>query len=119
MDNLDEKIRSALSTNDAKDLGDPNDGLRLDRMVLSTLRESNRFTTVVAFVFTFVMLGVAVFCAIRFFAGEGTKELIGWAAGFLVCMIAVSMVKLWFWMEMQRVAVTREVKRVELLVAHD
>jgi hypothetical protein len=27
------------------------------------------------------------------------------------------MLKMWFWMEMQRIAVTREVKRVELLTA--
>jgi hypothetical protein len=32
-------------------------------------------------------------------------------------MLAVAMLKMWFWMEMQRIAVTREVKRVELLTA--
>ena len=43
--------------------------------------------------------------------------LLVWGGGFMFCMMAVSMLKLWFWMEMQTNSVLREVKRVELQVS--
>ncbi len=41
----------------------------------------------------------------------------GQARGFVFCMGAISMMKIWYWMEMQRIGVTREIKRLELQVA--
>jgi len=117
MNDLDNKIRKALSNEDAAMIGDPNDGLRLDQQVLGVFKSGNRFMNGVAMVFTFVFLGLAIYCAVRFFETDVTKELLMWGFGFSMCVLAVSMLKLWFWMEMQRVAVTREVKRVELLSA--
>ncbi|MEE8169622.1 MAG: DUF6768 family protein [Phycisphaerae bacterium] len=32
-------------------------------------------------------------------------------------MSAVAMLKIWYWMEMQRIVVMREIKRVELQIA--
>ncbi|MBZ0171437.1 MAG: hypothetical protein K8E66_03575 [Phycisphaerales bacterium] len=43
--------------------------------------------------------------------------MIGWGLGFLMAMIAVSMMKTWYFMEMNRNCVLREVKRVELQIA--
>jgi Family of unknown function (DUF6768) len=117
MNNLDDKIRKALSQDDAKMLGDPHDGLRLDQLVLSAFKQGNRFINGIAMVFTFVFLAIAIYAVVRFFGTEDTKELLTWGFAFSMCVLAVSMLKLWFWMEMQRVLVTREVKRVELLTA--
>lgn len=117
MNNLDEKIRNALSRQDAEMIGDPNDGFRLDQQVLAVFKSGSRFANAIAMTFTFVFMGIAIWCAVRFFETDVTKELLTWGIGFLVCTLAVSMLKLWFWMEMQRVAITREVKRVELLTA--
>lgn len=117
MNDLDDKIRNALNPNDAEMIGSPDDGLRLDQMVLSVFKTRNRAATVLAMLFTFVFMGIAIWCVVRFFETDITKELLAWGFGFLVCTLAVSMLKLWFWMEMQRIAITREVKRVELLTA--
>ena len=40
-----------------------------------------------------------------------------WSAGALLTMLAVAMLKMYFWMEMNRNATLREVKRLELQVA--
>lgn len=117
MNNLDEHIRNALSPDDATMIGDPDDGLRIDQLMLSTLKTRNWFITGVAFVYTFVFLGLAIWCAVRFFGTDVTKEQLAWGFGFTVCTLGVSMLKMWFWMEMQRIAITREVKKVELLTA--
>ena len=39
------------------------------------------------------------------------------AIGFVFCINAVAMLKLWYFMEMNKNAVTREVKRLELQIA--
>lgn len=117
MDTIDNKIRSALNTEDAKLLGDPGEGQRLDQLVVSAFRARNNAMTILFVGMTFVIMAIAAWCAVRFFGSGQTKHQIAWSVGFLVCMMAISLFKLWFWMEMQRIGVTREVKRVELLVA--
>ena len=45
------------------------------------------------------------------------KELIAWASGFGLGLVAVFACRLWFWLELHTNAVTREVKRVQLQLA--
>jgi len=117
MDDLDKKIRDALNPENAALIGDPNEGLRHDQMVLSVFKGRYMLINIGGVLISLVFLGIAVWCAIRFFAASETKELLAFSSGFLICMMAASMMKIWFWMEMQRIMVTREVKRVELLLA--
>lgn len=117
MDDLDQKINDALNDENAKLLGKPNDELRIDQLMISTFRSRNWFITMIAMVYTLAFFGLGILCAVRFFGAEETKPLLAWGFGFSFCMLAVAMLKMWFWMEMQRISVTREVKRVELLIA--
>jgi len=41
-----------------------------------------------------------------------------WGAGFFFTAFVALNAKNWYWMQMERIAMTREIKRVELLVAH-
>lgn len=61
--------------------------------------------------------GVGVWAAVRFFDAPDTRGQILWAALFLFSMQCVAMLKLWYWMLMNRNSVTREVKRLEYQVA--
>ena len=117
MDNLDKQIREALNPEDRELIGEPEEGLRADQLMLATFRTRNRILTALAFVYTFAFMGLAIWCAVRFFGATETKHQLAWGFAFSFCMMAVAMLKMWFWMEMQRIAVTREVKRVELLTA--
>lgn len=117
MKDLDDQIRNALNHDENKMIGDPNDGLRIDQLMLSTLKTRNKFITIIALVYSLVFMALGVWCVVRFFGTDVTKELLMWGFGFSFCMLAVSMLKMWFWIEMHRIAVTREVKRVELLTA--
>jgi hypothetical protein len=60
---------------------------------------------------------LAVFAAYRFFQAEATQAMIAWATGFLWFSLWVAMLKIWFWMEMQRLPIMREIKRLELKIA--
>jgi hypothetical protein len=41
-----------------------------------------------------------------------------WGAGFFLSTFAALNAKNWYWMQMEHLATTREIKRLELLVAH-
>ena len=117
MNELDDQIRAALNSDENKLIGKPEDGLRIDQLMRATLQTRNKFITILAFIYTLAFLALAVWSAFRFFDSTETKHLLAYGFAFSACMLAVAMLKMWFWMEMQRIAVTREIKRVELLTA--
>ena len=109
---LDDKIRQAMQG----DLDDAPTEEGLFQMLAEVFRGRRRWINLYGFFLTFVFLGLAVWCAVRFFGAEGTQAQIGWAAGFLWSAMCVAMLKMWFWMEMHKNQVLREVKRLELQV---
>lgn len=117
MNDLDDQIRKALNPSDAEMIGGPNDGLRIDQLVISTLKSRNSFVSIMMIIVSFIAMGLSIWCAIRFFDSTETKDLIAWGMGFMLGVFMVSFMKIWFWLEMQRIAITREVKKVELLTA--
>jgi len=117
MNNIDKQIRDALNPGDRAMLGNPEDGMRIDQLMVAAFRTRNRLLTALGLVYSLAFLGLGVWCAISFFNSTEIKHMLAWGFAFSFCMLVVGLVKVWFWMEMQRIAVTREVKRVELLTA--
>lgn len=117
MSKIDELINSALEQED-KELYARLDGdMNLFEMAASVFQGKMRWISIMISVWILVLTILGVYCAVQFFATEVTRELIVWAVGFGFCLMAVTMLKLWFWLEIQKNAVLREVKRVELQIA--
>ena len=73
-----------------------------------------------AIVMNVVYLGIFVlfiYCVVRFFGTAETNDLITWASAGFLCMIFMGMLKLYFWMQMDKNDILRELKRLELQVA--
>ncbi len=117
MNNLDDQIRNALSAEDAQMIGGPDDGLRIDQLVLSTFRSRNWLMTIPIVIVSLIVMGLSIWCLVRFFDATETQDMIGWAIGVIAGTFMIGFMKVWFWLEMQRIAITREVKKVELLTA--
>jgi len=64
-----------------------------------------------------VMFVLAIYCVIQFFNTDVTNELIKWTGAFFICMSSVVMIKLFVWMQMDKNALLRELKRLELQIA--
>tara|TARA_R110002167_G_scaffold50143_3_gene146301 strand:- start:749 stop:1135 length:387 start_codon:yes stop_codon:yes gene_type:complete len=58
-----------------------------------------------------------VYCVVQFFNTEDTNVLIAWASGGFLCMMAMAMLKLYIWMQMDKNDLLREMKRLELQMA--
>jgi hypothetical protein len=116
MSKLDQAIRQALSAEDAAFLASIDQQSPFQE-ALGTLRGKWGLMNLFAAVVTFAMFGVAVYCAWNAFGVSDARQTVLWSAGAIVAMIAVAMLKMYFWMEMNKNATLREVKRLELQVA--
>lgn len=117
MTNLDQAIRQALSAEDAEFLARLEKEAPLHEQVLETFKGQWAALNIFAAILTFAMFGAFLYCAWRFFQVSELRDLIFWSAGALASALFVAMLKMWFWMEMHKNAVLREVKRLELQVA--
>ena len=67
-----------------------------------------------AFVISFVFFGIAVGAGFQMYAATEPRLMVFWLGVFLFAMIAVGLIKIWFWMRMNHLALLRELKRIEL-----
>jgi hypothetical protein len=114
---VDELIRQALAAEDAEHLdlsGKPGWLSELTGVFRGQLRWFGAMF--MAMVMVFFLL--AVYCGWRFLSAGDDASLIRWGLGFLFCTGISISGKIWYWMETGRMATIREIKRVELLVAH-
>lgn len=64
-----------------------------------------------------VIFGLFIYCIVQFFGSNETNDLIKWASAGFLCIIVMSMLKLYIWMQMDKNDILREMKRLELQVA--
>ena len=89
----------------------------LFELALAPLRGSRRWLVLAAIPVSVGFMAVGTLSLWRFVNAESVNSLMQWALAFLFCMGAVSMMKIWYWMEMQAVSMTRHVNRLELQVS--
>lgn len=115
-ENIDALIREALSEEDRAhfDVEEPT----LPEQVFSLFRGRWRWMNVLIVVIMLALFVAAVVTGIRFFEADDAATMLRWGAVAWLCWFAVGFLKLWTWMEMERFAIVREIKRLELQVAN-
>jgi len=71
----------------------------------------------VSTVSVFAILGVLIYAFIQFFQAEEVKDWILYGIIILMSHTSIAMLKIWNWMQMDKNAILRETKRLELQVA--
>ena len=117
MNKIDDQIRKALREDDAALFDDAGTEQSLYREAMGLFRGQWWWIGVMSAFFMLVAMAFAIYSAIRFFNAVDTYAMLFWAMIFMICMIGGTTIKIWGWMRMNRNAVIREVKRVELQVA--
>lgn len=117
MTSLDQAIRQALSAEDAEFLAKFEREQPMHEQIFGTFSGPSGGLNVLAAIFTFAIFGAFCYCVWQFFQASETRDLIFWSAAAIAAVIAVGFLKIWFWMELQKNQVLREVKRLELQVA--
>jgi hypothetical protein len=114
MNDLDQKIQAALRRADAGDTlaGEPN----LAEEVITAFRGRHRWLSTLMVVVNLVFFAGVIWSAVRFLGAGTVQAQMQWGALAFVLLVAVTSIKLWFWLELHTNRVLRELKRVELLL---
>ena len=113
---IDEMIARALGDGEKEEfeaLGE----LTLFEQIVETFRGRTRWLNGILIVYSLLfstLFGVSIF---RFLAATEVREQIMWASLGILAMVIIGLLKMWYWMELNRVTIMREIKRLELQVA--
>jgi len=113
---LDRLIRDALRQDDAELLnrfGEQSTG----ELLTESFRGRRRLLAIGGVAANLWFFGVAIFAGVRFVQAADERSMILWGAVVGFCLGTVTAIKIWYWLEMARLALARDIKRVELQVA--
>ena len=85
--------------------------------LIETLNGRHRFLLRAAVAKAIAASILLVICVIQFFDQQTTMAMIAWATGATMCVVGLCAVKIYFWMQVDRVAINRDLKQVELQLA--
>ena len=117
IDDIDTLITEALSREEAEFYGKLGEHSVHD-MVTELFGGRYRWLNLMSIPVMIAFVVVEIYCAWRFFHAPEVREMLLWGAGLFFAGAIIMAMKLWAWMEIQRNSLTREIKRVELQLAH-
>ena len=117
MTSFETRLKDGLSAEDEAFLKNLEDGESLFGQLGATFAGPMRVWTGFAFVLSAAMFALAVGCFTQMFGAGTVREMLLWMTGVICAVIAVSMIKVWFWLRMNHLALLRELKRIELRLA--
>ena len=116
MEDIDKLIKETLTQEEAKFYDELDEQNPLE-MVLGLFRGKNAWLLVIMNIMTLVFFVFCIFCTVKFFNTDATNELIKWGIGAFASLMAVSILKIFAWMQMDKNALLREMKRLELQIS--
>ncbi len=114
MTEFDDRLKAGMSADDQAFLNDleGDDGMFVQ--MGATFSGPMRFWVFYAAILSFVLFFLALFGLYQMFQAETVREMILWSALLGFGMLAVGMIKMWFLMRMNHLAVLKELKKIEL-----
>ena len=116
MEDIDKLIKETLTEEESK-FYDELDEQNVLQMVLGLFKGKNKWIMFVMNFMTMVFFALFVYCVIQFFNTDITNELIKWSILGIFSMMGVSMLKIFAWMQMDKNALLREMKRLEIQIS--
>lgn len=116
MEDIDKLIKETLTQEEAKFYAQL-DEQNVFEMVIGLFKGKNKWIMYLMNLVTLIFFGLFIYCTVHFFNTEVTNEMIKWGIGGLVFLFGVSMLKVFAWMQMDKNALLREMKRLELQIS--
>ncbi len=115
MEEIDQLIKETLSKEEAA-FYDSLEEQNNFEMIAGLFKGKNAWFLMITNMLTIVFLGFFVYCCIQFFQVEAIEALLKWGFGALLFLMGMCMLKVYAWLQMDKNAILREMKRLELLV---
>ncbi len=115
MEEIDQLIRDTLNQEEAK-FYDALEEQNIFEMLFGLFKGKNAWINILINIVIVVFFVLLIYSGIQFFNSETTEGLIKWGFGSLAFLLCISMLKLFAWMQMDKYAIVREMKRLELQI---
>lgn len=117
MDRFDDAVKKALEQHESQALqGTTLDDPGMFDQVLATFQGRQRWMVVLDFVSILVFGILAVISIVEFSRNEILSTRMAWGFVLVCCILTVAMLKIWYWMELNKNSIIREIKRLELRI---
>ena len=113
MNDIDEQIKQALSEEDQQFLS-ADEQAGLFELVGMSFKGKQAWMTWYMWGMGFLVFIVGVYTTTLFMAEENLKTSLGWALVIIACMMALTIIKVISWQQMQKLELMRELKRLEV-----
>lgn len=117
MSELDKKILEAIKAETDETLRGYEQELGLFGLMAESFKGAFRWWVMAAMAFQVVLAAAFIYCAVRLFGTDDPAAKLDWLALGLAAFVAFGLLRLWFFMEINRLSIAREIKRVELQIA--
>ncbi len=117
MSEFDERLKGLLSEEDEAFINESLDETGYYKEALASLKGPGAGMNILVWIGVFVFAGVMLFAIYAFFQAETVKDQIMWAALAIMGNSAQIAMKLWFYNHLNRFALMKEIKRLQLEVA--
>lgn len=115
-EDTDDLIREVLEEAD-EGLVDGSETPSAVELLTGTFRGRNRRLAIGGVVANLALFVAAIFSGVRFLRADDAQGTAHWGIAMLLAFGLLIAVKIWYWLEMNRLALTRDIKRAELRVA--
>lgn len=115
---LDDAIREALADDDPELARTFDNEQSFPEEIFATFRGRRRWLNLFGVLYSLAAMALAFYCLFQFRETDSLKAAVGWSLGIVLCFLVVIALKVWYWLELHRNATMRELKRVELQLAH-
>jgi len=116
MEDIDKLIKETLTEEESKFYDDLEEQNVL-QMIWDLFKGKNKWLLIMMNVVTLIFFGLFIYCLVQFFSVEATKDLLTWGLGCIIFLLGVSMLKVFAWMQMDKNALLREIKRLEIQIS--
>jgi hypothetical protein len=117
MNDIDDKILAAIQAETEQSLEEYQEELGLFGLIGESFKGAFKWVVIGAIIMILVFAGLVVYSGINFYHASDIALKLNWFAAGLVAFIIFAILRLWFFMELNRLSIKREIKRVELQVS--
>lgn len=116
MEEIDKLIKDTLTAEEAK-FYDELEEQNLLGMVGGLFKGKLKWILILMNIVTVAAFMGFIYCVVQFVNTDITNELIKWGVFGVILLMMISMLKLFAWMQMDKNALLREIKRLELQIS--
>jgi uncharacterized membrane protein len=116
MNELDEKIRAALSDEEQQAVQALDEQLGLFQMLAMALKGKQAWLTWYMWILGLVIFVLGLYCLSQFLGSEELQQQLVWMLAIQACLAIIIVIKVIGWQQLQKLELMREIKRLELRV---